>query len=422
MEKMTGGFFGGELGALMWTDGWQISGKEVWFTSARMNCLFRMEQITGETVFVSKIPIKQFLGFRQYPVCVKHGELIFCLPNNAEEIWCYHISDDSWKEIEIYNPDRIRLKCVQAWCVKDKLYVVSIGLKQVIELDISRRCIDKYYNITEGGQEISLRSAYSDNCIYTVLNNPVGVCRFDCLTKERKLYLLHQVEDEISRIEFDGRKFWLGGKKKRIYIWEKNSNEVKILDQFPAGFGIYDFVNRQQPLLDYDRDTAGNWMFIDIRCIGSHVWLIPCDANEILYVDINTLEIRKFSIENEKRAEEDMEEPLMRCMYILEYVREKRYLGIYSLKNKCMYEIDTKKMDYKILDCSLDEKSVRQIHKIIQSMEHARDFFRKPVHIEREEDTLHMLIEALVHTYQGEEKGAGECCVGSKIYEYLCMK
>ncbi|MDE7019522.1 MAG: hypothetical protein K2P23_01270, partial [Lachnospiraceae bacterium] len=64
-----------------------------------------------------------------------------------------------------------------------------------------------------------------------------------------------------------------------------------------------------------------------------------------LYVDTETYEIRGLKIEGEEETRHSiLSRSFLEGRYILEYVRENQYLGIFSYKSKCMYKIDAKEL------------------------------------------------------------------------------
>ena len=75
--------------------------------------------------------------------------------------------------------------------------------------------------------------------------------------------------------------------------------------------------------------------------------------------------MKLFSIEEEGHTEENISTQLLRHKYLLQYVRDDRYIGLFSLKNKWIFEVDSKELEYRILDYHLDKKFILQIEKTI---------------------------------------------------------
>ena len=54
--------------------------------------------------------------------------------------------------------------------------------------------------------------------------------------------------------------------------------------------------------------------------------------------------------------------------YLLEYVKDKRYLGIFSLKNKWLFEIDCIELKYEVLDYSIDNSEEIKSYYIVEGL------------------------------------------------------
>lgn len=87
--------------------------------------------------------------------------------------------------------------------------------------------------------------------------------------------------------------------------------------------------------------------------IRDYVWFIPFQTNEILYINKNTFEINVFSLIEENHIEENIKKQLLNHKYLLEYVRDNRYIGLFSLKNRWIFEIDSEKLTYEVFDYKL---------------------------------------------------------------------
>jgi hypothetical protein len=230
---------------------------------------------------------------------------------------------------------------------------VSIGLKQIIEVDIVNEVIIKYYNISELDQSIG-ESVLVDNCIYIIGYTIPAVYKFDCISKEIYKYELIIQDDHINRICYDGEKFWLCGGKGKIYIWHGNSN-VEIIDSFPDDFGIYNF----------DGIYSDIPLFISVVSVGEYIWFIPFKTNNILYTNKKSWQLNVFYVENEMQDEDSLKTQLLQHKYLLEYVKEDRYIGIYSLKNRWIIEIDSKELKYRIIKYKLSRESIFKINSLI---------------------------------------------------------
>ena len=162
--------------------------------------------------------------------------------------------------------------------------------------------------------------------------------------KENELSMIHSGLRTLTEC---GGKFWLSGRKKEIYIWEKEKNNFKILNSFPKGFGIYNFENKSDKLLDCESKEYGTFTFLTSIPAGDYIWFIPFQTNQILYIDKITNEINAFEIQEEDEDIKSIKSREMNCKYILQYIIKERYIGLYSLKNETILEIDAETMEIK---------------------------------------------------------------------------
>lgn len=377
----------------IWGDSWWIDDHEVWIMSGDMNILFNMKVNSFEATYVSKIPAKEIFGFRQYPRCIKNGNTIFCFPDKGEDIWCYHLSDFSWSKICIENPNKVRLLCSNIWIVKDKLYIVSKGLKKIIELNIDKQSIEGCYDLPV--KELS-DSILVGKEIYIVAPRETCICKFNCLEKITKIYPLSEIDDSIKTICFDGEKFWMSGKKKKIYIWNENIKKTSIIEDFPKSFGVYNFSGQYQQLLNCKENIYNPFLFLYSVDTKKYIWFIPFQANEILYIDKSTFKIEKFPIEHEEQTEKNIKDQFLNHKYLLQYVKESRYLGIFSLKNKWIIEIDSEKLKYKILKYKVSKES---LFKALAS-----SFIQNKLLFEQQKSDLEYFANSLSYISLNEEK------------------
>lgn len=337
-----------------WSDNWLADDNKIWFMTGETDRLFCFDKDTKECVLVSEIPENSPAGFRGHSRSVKKENRIFCLPNFGENIWCYDISCGLWEMIPVKNGKETEIFCWDAWLIQDKLYAVSRGLRKILELDIQTRDIS-YHEICADTTQIVSGGVLKDRCIYIVCSSPASIYKFDCSDKKKEMYLLSEIHDQLQTICFDGRKFWMSGRKKKIYVWEEETGETTILDGFPDSFGIYNFSGKYEKVLNCEEVEADVPMFQTSVYVGSYVWFIPFQTNKILYIDKDDFSINVFPMENEEQTEEDVAMQLLQHKYLLEYVWDGRYIGLYSLKNRWMLEIDSRELQYHVMDYNMTE-------------------------------------------------------------------
>ena len=288
-----------------------------------------------------------------------------CLPDIGENIWCYHISTDVWKKIIVDNPKKVRIACTNFWVIEDNLYIVSIGLKQILEIDISKEIVISYYDLPIDNDGRVSGSILVGRWIYLVGNSPVCIYKFDCLTKKVEVIRLPNLDDSIHTISYDEEKFWLSGRCRKIYIWKEVSNELFILDRLPDEFGIWNFSGKYDHLLNCHVDSIEMPLFLYSICVDQYVWFIPAQSNEILYIDKDIYKIGIFHLKDEEQTEENVKTQLLGHKFLLQYVRAERYIGLFSLKNRQIIEIDTQELVYKILQYHIRNEHICQIRKTV---------------------------------------------------------
>lgn len=391
----------------IWSDGWWFDHGNIWFSAGDMNALFNIKKDSKEAVYVSQIPSRNTHEFRNYPRCLKKDCTIFLFPDEGDSILCYNLETSVWKRVDIDNPEKIRLYCVDIWVIQDKIYLLSVGLKKIIEFDIKSQEIMGYYCLQT--KEVS-GSILVDKYIYIVDSFLTGIYRFDCEKKTIKKYILSGMNDHIRTICFDGQKFWLSGRKKKLYIWEEKGNLIHTLDDFPTGFGIYNFSGSQQVLLDVQQEKYNVPTFLHSAVTDKYVWFIPSQTNQIIYVDKITYKIKEFPLESENQTEDDVKTQLLGHKYILLYVKENRFLGLFSLKNKWVFEIDAEKLTYKVLNYKLSTDSVNQI--LIEKE-------KRNVFYEGEQINLNYLMRYVSVVKRDVKISMDKVKIGKKIFSFL---
>ena len=352
------------LGKCIWSDNWCIDGNQIWFMSGEADILFQLDVETKIVKMVSHIPTIGVVGFRRHPIILKNDDVIYCLPDCGEDIWCYHLEKDLWTKIPITNPNKVRVEIENAWVINGRMYTISNGLKQVIEVDTDDFKVIKYYNIANKDQEIG-NCVLAKNSIYIVETGESAVYKFDVDSKTIQKIILPQIADNLNTICYDGQNFWLSGRCLKIYRWNEEVNDIAVIDDFPSNFGIYNFAGKYSKSINYHQDSIDDQLFLYSVYAGDKIWFIPFRTNEILYMEKGTMKINVFSIDHELQDEEDIKTQFMDYKYILEYVKDDRYIGLFSLKNKWTFEIDSQNMDYRVLDCVINKKDLYDIEKSI---------------------------------------------------------
>ena len=355
---------------------WHIEDNKAWFVDIKYNILYCIELDTNKCEFKAKIPYEGLSGYRR---CIKCGDSVFCMPAKGKSILVYQCSSQKFSEIEIDNPDNVSLGINNFYLYEDRIFALSSGLKQLIEIDVNKKKIENYYSFDV--DEVLEVVTLAGTTIFSLSNQSRQIIGFDMMNKETVSYMLPDIEKKFYQICFDGEKFWLGSYYKEVYIWNREANNIEVVGGFPEGFGIYknvDNENGEDNILDCEADEYDVPTFSYAIAVGEYIWFIPSHTNKILYVDKNTYVIKEFEIEDEIETRLSiMTRNFAQGRYKLEYVRENRYIGLFSRKNRRIFEIDTKEMKVKRYNYNYSESCLREVKNIIavDNTIHENDMF-----------------------------------------------
>lgn len=338
----------------IWSEGWCIENGKAWFVDGKRDTLYCLDFNTEICEYITKLPNNNPSRFRLNLNCIKIGDDIFCMPDMGECIWVYNVVNLEFRQIVIQNPNNVRLFCTGTWQCGNRLFTLSGGLKQIIEIDIKKKVVDGYYTITNLPDENLSRSIRVGMSVYLLSSLPNKIYQFDLESKKVSTHILPGIERRLFTICFDGTKFWLSGYKKEVYVWDKEKNHIETLTDFPEGFGEYDFSGKEEPILNSEKSEYKFPTFIDSKTAGGTIWFIPFQTNKIIYVDSRTYEMQSFEMPGEVETRESLMTNDMAAKYLNQYVLNDRYLGIFSFKNHWIIEIDTKSFQSKEITASFD--------------------------------------------------------------------
>lgn len=354
--------------------------EEVWFIGCHINALFKLDIKQGRYKFITEFPDSDIQKMRAHTVCHKYKDSIFCFADNGDSTLVYDLKNGSFTKVRMNNEPHVKMEILGVYEYNERLYAVSGGLKQVIEIDIKSREVTGYYPLPIQGTVKSMETECIcvDNCIYCGGVDSNYLYEFNLITKNTVSYEIPQIDGGIYTICCKKPWFWFSGKKKEIYVWNILTREIQIVDEFPEGFGVY----MVGGTVNCDFDKAELPVFKASLCIGNKVWFIPWQTNKILYMDKQTGEIEEFPLEDEVENAKSWARPAgLRNKYFIEYVLGDMCIGLYSQKNNCIYEINTVdfsalKRNY-ILDADSKaafQNALLQTKECVQAEEREEDF------------------------------------------------
>lgn len=336
----------------IWSYGWCFEDNKAWFVDGMSNTLFSVDLDTGECDKISCIPNSENGVSRMNPYCVKCGKDIYCIPGFGQSMWIYNLDDETFTEVNIDRPKE-HLAGSQFWIWGGMIYITASNWNKLIEVSIKQRVITNYYIICEN--DSIQRSILAENNIYAVSSKYSRIYQFDLLTKKVSTYFLTDNEKNLFAICYDGKKFWLSGYQKEVYMWEKDKNNLFSLD-FPKDFEIYNI------------DNYGLPMFERVIEVGEYIWFIPIGAEKIMYVKKNTDVLKIFEINEKNRIGMLWQEYQELASYVFQYVRDNRYIGLFSAKNRRVLEIDAEQLSYQWKEYYFSEQYLKQYSGICEGI------------------------------------------------------
>lgn len=351
-----------EIGKFLFSDNIWIEGNTGWFAPWNMGAIFEWDLDTNICHYIKEFPDFEFGGgIRNNSKCIKCGNCIFCFPCEGEGIWVYDLHMHTMEKIDIDNPSKKRIVMVDFWCNGNIIYALSKGLKQIFEIDVIEKKILCVHKLDIEENEILGGSVKLQNKLYIASATQAIIYEYDIDGSYEKRHHIPDINVGINRICYDGSSFWFSGRNKEIYLWDKENNVVQKLKDFPDGFGEYDFENLQEHIIDTKSFKFNNWLFAEMINTENYIWCIPYCSNMIIYVDKRTKETNFLRINEEEEDRISLSNHPYK--YILQYYFDDRFIGLYSLKNKKILEIDVQKLSYKYKEIKLEEELKKLLNK-----------------------------------------------------------
>ncbi len=344
--------------SIVWSDNWWLEKRNGWFVPGKDNILLMANFDKKKISLVDKLPVKKKTGFRMYPRCIKIGQYIFCLPTYEKDILRYDCKNKSWRKISLTCEDEKRAMIIDFEIYENKLYVVSKGLSKIIIINIKQGIVIDEYKIGEKNEIIG-KSVFEKNYIYISSSVFSLIYEFDIHTNRINKLWISELDDIINTLCLDRNIFWISGRKRAIYAWNKKNNKITKYEDFPHTFGEYNFSGSSDSLLNIEQEKYMYPIFLESVNVGDFIWFIPYKTNKILYIGKKDYHIKEFVIDENINKQSKLKQHLMLAMYLFLYIREERYIGIYSLKNELILEIDSKQMNYKILNFDLNKDVIK---------------------------------------------------------------
>lgn len=330
------------------SDQWYIENDVAWFLSMERSELFEVDMKSQKVSCLSQPPLGNSDLWRNTNHCIKYKNCIFCLPDKGNQIWKFNLESFEWKSIQIVAPTKVRLSIERFWLIGDEILLYSLGLHSILRFSLKHECITRYDLISKKIDPNLSQAERVDNDIYIVspLSSYVYIYHIPCGSVEKRL--LHGAKNGFCTICYGGKSFWLSGREKRFYEWDIKSDEL-FSYPLPASFGIYNFNKTDVKILDIDSVNYEYQTFESSVYVGNAIWWIPYQGNHILYMEMGTREVYVFNVPEEEETYSSIHRNYdIRYQFL--YIKDNRYIGIFSYKSECVIEIDALQKRYNIME------------------------------------------------------------------------
>lgn len=317
-----------------WSDNWWIEQDKAFFLIEKGGLLFSVDLNSQECNFISQIPGYNLDSSFSNIYCLKYENVIWVIPAKENTIWYYNLGEKIWGMIPINCDHRLAVWMDSYEKNSSELWLLDCGGNKFFKISLKEKKLEKEYVCSYRGLVFTARYVLHDNKLYCITENKI-YC-FDCNTEKETLYEIPGLNEDLFLICHGRKDFWLSARSNNnnIYIWNPEGKVIKeIAVSFSESRSIY-LENK------WIIDDCPRYMYS--LMLGQYAWYIPMQCNTpILYISREGYDINIFDIEEELDTDETLKERRYAFKYSLLYVREERYIGLYSFKNLNIFEIDT---------------------------------------------------------------------------------
>lgn len=339
---------------------WYIENGIAYFIDTYGNrlCSYNFTSITLS--ILGDIPLGEGTNI-SYSVCVKYENSIFCFPYKGMDILIFDIDKKIWSVLEVRKDDLEYLGIMGVGKVAPYLYAYMVNINDVMILNLET----KKYSFWESSTLLEgsiYEFFFENNILYSF-----PVCLAKCIKKyihiwnladrsKRTLELPHQI-DRLDTISFDGEFFWIS-KPKEVYRWNPITHELIALHNFPSEFKI-----KSSPQTNGGKNVPSG--FTKAIFLQRQVWFVPHMSNPICVLNVNTEKWKLLRIGLCSLTKKEMvDKP---NQYIVQYIREGRYIGLWIKASEQCIEIDTKRLSVRPIYYRLELANSKSLRSYIFS-------------------------------------------------------
>ena len=333
----------------MWMDNILIEDNKGYFTGGEVNALFECDTVNQTSKIIANIPNSDFFAGRQYRASCKLDDKIFLLPIYGDRIYVYHLEDGKFTSI-LLGENCINPRIMLVHIYDGIIYAISNEYKTIISINPEAEEVIFVLDVEGTENNSAFVGIYAETCnIYMVSVGSNKIINYNL--QKKNFEYIELPGKSIRSCLINQGDIWLLDSLKRVIRCKANTGENIIIDDFKS-----DISN----IYGEKSEDKFPW-FIRLVDSADYIWCIPYKADNIICINKKTNKANVFQIENEEEDEETLQRTLPH-KYLIVYEYENRYLGLCSLKNNCIYEIDMEKLVYNTIDMKLELETEKYIN------------------------------------------------------------
>ncbi len=301
-----------------------------WFVSATTNELFVLNFKTSRLELCGKIP-ENGNCFRNNPKCFKKNNGIICIPDRGKKIWHYDLNEKKWGAIwEDALSQRLCMDFLNE--IDGDSYVYSKESQSILTINASyevETCI--CLNTLDKGA-LELENVLNERIVLLSRAETVVIV-LDYISGNNIIIDLKNKVDSLFSCYLEDEILW-GVGFTSLFCYDI-SRDILEEYEFPNQISCYLYDDK---VMNQFRTTKES-CFCDVVTVGGKAWFIPKYSNMLVYIWKN--KVKRFELPNEEENIISLNYRILRQKYIVEYVKNDRFLGLYSSRNEWIVEIDT---------------------------------------------------------------------------------
>lgn len=347
-----------QIGKFLWSDNWWLEKNKAYVCAACYGELLCIDMITGQCEILVRIPDCYIEKFRSNSYCRKYKNKVFFFPYEEKNICCYDLESKTLEQIKVGFKGRLMICMENGNTENSQIWLMEHMGKKIYQVNLEKRIVEKEYVIFPNSNSFTGCYIFAQDNLYCTAGK--GIYCIDISNGNTAMLEIAGIESELYTICYDGHNFWLSGNHEVIYVWNPIGGIVQEIKRF-----------LDKSLLIFQESSIfikNVPLFSASVSVEKYIWFIPLQCNApIIYIDKENYEVGVLEIENEQETEESVQKRENTFKYVLEYVREDRYIGLYSYKNQVIFEIDTAKLCIKIEEFKPNEEMLLTLTREIYS-------------------------------------------------------